>query len=117
MVCIICSVAFTGPTVALLQQHQQQQQQQLQLQQQDSGQQDSGQSYQQLLQQREEENRQEVERLTAEIRALKLQILQLTSKLFLKLKRHSDRLKWITVMLKYMEGTNGDITYEMRFSS
>ncbi|XP_017772509.1 PREDICTED: chondroitin sulfate N-acetylgalactosaminyltransferase 1 [Nicrophorus vespilloides] len=35
--------------------------------------------YQQLLQQREEENRQEVERLTAEIRALKHQLLQLTS--------------------------------------
>lgn len=36
-------------------------------------------SYQQLLQQREEENRLEVERLTAEIRALKLQLLQYTS--------------------------------------
>lgn len=35
--------------------------------------------YQQLLQQREEESKQEVERLTAEIRALKLQLLQLTS--------------------------------------
>ncbi|XP_068913145.1 chondroitin sulfate N-acetylgalactosaminyltransferase 1-like isoform X3 [Tenebrio molitor] len=40
---------------------------------------DNGPSYQQLLQQREEENRQEVERLTAEIRALKLQLLQLTN--------------------------------------
>ncbi|KAJ3641291.1 hypothetical protein Zmor_027803 [Zophobas morio] len=40
---------------------------------------DNGLSYQQLLQQREEENRQEVERLTAEIRALKLQLLQLTN--------------------------------------
>lgn len=48
--------------------------------QQDSNNQDSGQGYQLLLQQREEENRQEVERLTAEIRALKLQLLQLTSK-------------------------------------
>ncbi|KYB24857.1 hypothetical protein TcasGA2_TC031393 [Tribolium castaneum] len=38
-----------------------------------------GLSYQQLLQQREEENRQEVERLTSEIRALKLQLLQLTN--------------------------------------
>uniref|UniRef100_A0A1Y1JV19 Hexosyltransferase n=1 Tax=Photinus pyralis TaxID=7054 RepID=A0A1Y1JV19_PHOPY len=47
--------------------------------QQDSNQQESGQGYQLLLQQREEENRQEVERLTAEIRALKLQLLQLTS--------------------------------------
>lgn len=47
--------------------------------QQDAVQQESGQNYQQLLQQREEENRQEVERLTAEIRALKLQLLQLTS--------------------------------------
>ncbi|KAK4883316.1 hypothetical protein RN001_006635, partial [Aquatica leii] len=46
--------------------------------QQDSNQQESGQGYQLLLQQREEENRQEVERLTAEIRALKLQLLQLT---------------------------------------
>lgn len=35
--------------------------------------------YQQLLQQREEESKQEVERLTAEIRALKLQLLQLTN--------------------------------------
>lgn len=34
--------------------------------------------YLQLLQQREEENRQEVDRLTAEIKALKLQLLQLT---------------------------------------
>ncbi|KAI4460260.1 chondroitin synthase [Holotrichia oblita] len=42
-------------------------------------QQDNGQNYQQLLQQREEENRQEVERLTAEIRDLKLQLLRLTS--------------------------------------
>ncbi|KAJ9584998.1 hypothetical protein L9F63_020659, partial [Diploptera punctata] len=33
-------------------------------------------SYIQLLQQREEENRVEVERLTAEIRSLKLQLLQ-----------------------------------------
>ncbi|KAJ8921534.1 hypothetical protein NQ315_003154, partial [Exocentrus adspersus] len=41
--------------------------------------QDNGYSLQQLLQQREEENRQEVERLTAEIRALKLQLLQFTN--------------------------------------
>lgn len=40
---------------------------------------DNGHSYQQLLQQREEENRQEVERLTSEIKALKLQLLQLTN--------------------------------------
>lgn len=37
--------------------------------------------YLQLLQQREEENRQEVDRLTAEIKALKLQLLQLTGEL------------------------------------
>ncbi|GJQ72433.1 hypothetical protein Trydic_g5719, partial [Trypoxylus dichotomus] len=42
-------------------------------------QENAGQNYQQLLQQREEENRQEVERLTAEIRDLKLQLLRLTS--------------------------------------
>ncbi|CAH2014081.1 unnamed protein product [Acanthoscelides obtectus] len=41
--------------------------------------QQDGFSLQQLLQQREEENRQEVERLTAEIRALKLQLLQFTN--------------------------------------
>ncbi|XP_074033678.1 chondroitin sulfate N-acetylgalactosaminyltransferase isoform X3 [Leptinotarsa decemlineata] len=53
-------------------QFQQQQQQQHQ-------QQDRGYSLQQLLQQREEETRVEVERLTAEIRALKLQLLQYTN--------------------------------------
>jgi hypothetical protein len=37
-------------------------------------------SYIQLLQQREEENRAEVERLTAEIRSLKLQLLQVAGK-------------------------------------
>lgn len=50
-------------------------------QQQDAPDQEESQNYQQLLQQREEENRQEVERLTAEIRDLKLQLLRLTSKL------------------------------------
>ncbi|XP_044737998.1 chondroitin sulfate N-acetylgalactosaminyltransferase 2 [Chrysoperla carnea] len=40
--------------------------------------QQSANGYIQLLQQREEENRLEVERLTAEIRALKLQLLQIT---------------------------------------
>lgn len=38
-----------------------------------------GASLQQLLQQREEENRLEIERLTAEIKALKLQLLQYTN--------------------------------------
>lgn len=104
---------FSGSTAT--QQHQLLQLQQQQ--QQDSGQQDNGQSYKQLLQQREEENRQEVERLTSEIRALKLQLLQLTSKLFLKLKRHSDRLSGLPVMLKYTF-YKGDIriNYETRFS-
>ena len=37
-------------------------------------------SYIQLLQQREEENRAEVERLTAEIRSLKLQLLQVAGR-------------------------------------
>ncbi|GFG37175.1 hypothetical protein Cfor_00424, partial [Coptotermes formosanus] len=37
-------------------------------------------SYIQLLQQREEENRAEVERLTAEIRSLKLRLLQVTGR-------------------------------------
>jgi hypothetical protein len=40
----------------------------------------SANSYIQLLQQREEENRVEVERLTAEIRSLKLQLLQVAGK-------------------------------------
>lgn len=43
--------------------------------------QQSASGYIQLLQQREEENRIEVERLTAEIRALKLKLLQLTGML------------------------------------
>ncbi|XP_076257613.1 chondroitin sulfate N-acetylgalactosaminyltransferase isoform X2 [Rhynchophorus ferrugineus] len=42
---------------------------------------DNSASLQQLLQQREEENRVEVERLTAEIKALKLQLLQYTNNL------------------------------------
>ncbi|XP_050510682.1 chondroitin sulfate N-acetylgalactosaminyltransferase 2 isoform X1 [Diabrotica virgifera virgifera] len=42
-------------------------------------QQENSNSLQQLLQQREEETRQEIERLTAEIRALKLQLLQYTN--------------------------------------
>lgn len=42
--------------------------------------QQSANGYIQLLQQREEENRLEVERLTAEIRALKLQLLQITGR-------------------------------------
>ncbi|XP_057665725.1 chondroitin sulfate N-acetylgalactosaminyltransferase 2 isoform X2 [Diorhabda carinulata] len=42
-------------------------------------QQDNSNTLQQLLQQREEETRQEIERLTAEIRALKLQLLQYTN--------------------------------------
>ncbi|KAG5875279.1 hypothetical protein JTB14_000749 [Gonioctena quinquepunctata] len=49
---------------------------QVQQQSQQQQQQDQGSSLQQLLQQREEESRQEIERLTAEIRALKLQLLQ-----------------------------------------
>lgn len=40
---------------------------------------EAGASLQQLLQQREEENRVEIERLTAEIKALKLQLLQYTN--------------------------------------
>lgn len=40
-------------------------------------------NYLQLLQQREEENRQEVAKLTSEIRALKVQLIQLRSMLFL----------------------------------
>lgn len=40
---------------------------------------DSSVSYRSLLEQREEENRQEIERLTAEIKALKLQLLQLSN--------------------------------------
>ncbi|CAG9838594.1 unnamed protein product [Diabrotica balteata] len=44
-------------------------------------QQENSNSLQQLLQQREEETRQEIERLTAEIRALKLQLLQYTNKI------------------------------------
>lgn len=37
-------------------------------------------NYMQLMQQREEENRQEVAKLTAEIKALKLQLLEYRSK-------------------------------------
>ncbi|XP_050293371.1 chondroitin sulfate N-acetylgalactosaminyltransferase 2 isoform X2 [Anthonomus grandis grandis] len=47
--------------------------------QQDSSASDVSASLQQLLQQREEENKLEVERLTAEIKALKLQLLQYTN--------------------------------------
>lgn len=50
------------------------------LQQQKNSENEQQNGYLQLLQQREEENRQEVAKLTAEIRLLKLQLLQLKSK-------------------------------------
>ena len=65
----------------VLHQQQQHQQRQQQFEQQRNGDKEHQSSYLQLLQQREEENRQEVAKLTAEIRSLKVQLIQLRSKL------------------------------------